>query len=75
MDHDGMREYLNSPYGDLLRTELDRHIRRAQDEVLRLASAKQYDSEEVRYRAGVVTGMSLMKDVMEQLRKAPDAEA
>lgn len=73
MDHEGLRDYLSSPFADVLRSELERHQGRAEEEVLRQASAKQYDPMEVRFRAGVMTGMSLIMDAISQLRKAPDA--
>ena len=72
MDHDGMREYLNAPLGIGLLHHIDVHRQRADQEVLRLSRAKQYDPTEVRYRAGVAAGISIVMDVIRQLRKKPD---
>jgi hypothetical protein len=69
MDHDGLREYLNSPFGNILLAALGRHRQRAEEEVLRLTQAKQYDPTEIRYRAGIVTGMGLMLNAIDELRK------
>jgi len=72
MDHDGMRDYLNSPFGVALLEYLQAHRQRADQEVLRKATASEYDPLTVRFRAGVATGMGLMMDAIRELRKKPD---
>ncbi len=74
MDTDGLREYLTSPFGDVLLGQLEVHRKRAEAEVLRLASKDQYDPSIVRFRAGVVVGIGQMMDAIRQMRKAPDAK-
>ena len=72
MDHDGMRDYLSGEFGIVLLATLAAHSQRADEEVLRLSGAKQYDPMEVRFRAGVATGMGLMMDVIRQLKKGSE---
>jgi len=66
---DDMREYLSHPLAHVLLTELDRHRERADQEVLRKAQAKEYDPMEVRFRAGIATGMGLILNAIDELRK------
>lgn len=73
MDHDGMREYINSSFGRALLDHLEIHCQQSKNEVVRLAQAKDYDPMDVRFRAGVSAGAEIILNAIRQLGRRPDA--